>query len=244
MRAINPHIKPKPQRGRHRGSRDMRNFAMEALANHLQDGDSHRVSLAHHLHKDVTGGLVACAAISEMVRQEFDRGGDPDLVHQMLSSLEDTLRQTIRCTRDLTAAEFPPVLKAFGLVSCLQDLIKKISDENCDLFAAISIQGTEPALAQDQRFNLYRILEAMIVSSLQQPHLSQVELVCAFQPKKAEFRIDHNGGNCLLTSGNGTPQVAAIWARTALLGARLQTSSMANGKHRVRLILPLAAVLS
>src|SRR6186997_2748621 len=89
--------------------------ALAPLGSVLHEQDARRVDLAQRLHRDVAGGLVACATMSEMIRHELGQSGENASLSGMLTHLETTLRQTIQVVRDLTGEQIPAVLKTFGL---------------------------------------------------------------------------------------------------------------------------------
>lgn len=93
--------------------RNTATMLLQALRCLVKEEDAQRVDLAHVLHKDMAGGLVACASLGEMMRHELANGGDAASVGRLLGSLDSTLRQTLQLVRDMTEKQFPPVLKAF-----------------------------------------------------------------------------------------------------------------------------------
>src|SRR6188508_1333733 len=96
--------------------------ARAPLGSVLQEQDTRRVDLAQRLHRDVAGGLVACASMSEMIRHELRQTGGNVALTGMLTNLESALRHTIQVVRDLTGEQLPAVLKTFGICGALEQL--------------------------------------------------------------------------------------------------------------------------
>ena len=214
--------------------------SLKALAKALQVQDIRRSEVAKRLHRDVAGGLAACAAVSEMIRHEVEQGGDRAEVDRMLIRLEETLRKTIQHTRELTAEEFPPVLKAFGLVCHLREYLNGLGRAHPATHIRCEVRGEEPSLTQDQRLSLFRILESLTLAAVEQAGANRLNVVCIFGPGQAEFKVENNGAN-LFSGANADIDASAILARVTLLRAKIQTSPRAttSGLHRIKLVMPL-----
>ena len=209
-----------------------------ALARALQVQDTRRSEVAKRLHRDVAGGLAACAAVSEMIRHEVEHGGDRAEVDRMLVRLEETLRKTIQHTRELTAEEFPPVLKAFGLVCHLGEYLKELGREHPEALVRCQVIGEEPSFTQDQRLSLFRILESLTRAAVKRAGASRVYVTCLFGARQAEFKVEHSGVS-LFSGSNAEIDASAILARVTLLGAKIQSSPRATGGlHRIKLVMP------
>lgn len=214
--------------------------SLMALARLLQVQDTRRSEVAKRLHRDVAGGLAACAAVSEMIRYEVEQGGDREAVDRMLVRLEETLRETIQHTRQLTAEEFPPVLKAFGLACHLGEFFKEMGRKHPAVHLRCEVVGDEANFTQDQRLSLFRILESLIVAAVERAGASRLEMICAFGPSEAEFKMEHNGAN-LFSNAKAELDAPAILARVTILGAKMQASPRATGGfHRIKLAMPLS----
>jgi signal transduction histidine kinase len=222
-------IQSAPERTRHTVD------ALAPLGSVLQEQDSRRVDLAHRLHRDVAGGLVACATMSEMIRHELRNGEGNAALAGMLTNLEAALRQTIKVVRDLTGEQLPSVLKTFGIGGALQQVAES-PDSNIQL----TITGEEPSLPLSQRLCLHQILQALLHRIHQHSGAARVEVICLFDPARMEFLIEHGGTDVMRPLSVEDAGLAAIRGRIGLLGGRLLLSrSAGESPRRVRLVVPL-----
>ncbi|MFC5455300.1 hypothetical protein [Prosthecobacter fluviatilis] len=206
---------------------------LQSLSCLLQEEDAQRVDLAHVLHKDMAGGLVACASLGEMVRHELANGGDPAIVTKLLGSLDSTLRQTLQLVRDLTEKQFPPVLKAFGLHVALQQLVRNIGETFAGSIV-LHISGDEPAFDLASRLNLFRIMQSLLKHCVRFADTSWVEVSCRASAEKLEITIDHDGGDSVWTENVDGSEMALVEARCLLLGSRMQLiGSGPGGSSRI-----------
>ena len=209
---------------------------LQALSCLLKEEDAQRVDLAHLLHKDMAGGLVACASLGEMMRHELANGGDTANVGKLLGSLDATLRQTLQLVRDLTEKQFPPVLKAFGLHVALQQLVRNVG-ENFAGSLVLHINGDEPSFDLASRLNLFRIMQALLKHCVRFADTSWVEVTCRASADKLEITIDHDGGDSVWKETGAGSEMAVIEARCALLGSRMQVlESGPGGNSRICLM--------
>jgi signal transduction histidine kinase len=208
--------------------------SLAPLGSVLREQDSRRVDLAQRLHRDVAGGLVACATMSEMIRHELRDSGGNDAALSMLSNLESALRQTIQVVRDLTSEQLPAVLKTFGVSGALQQLA-----EGSGTRIELTISGEEPALPLSQRLCLHEILETLILRIRRGAEASKVEVICMFEPARMEVLIEHDGADVMHAVASDDSTLAAIKGRIALLGGRLLVNRASETPRRVRLVVPL-----
>ena len=209
---------------------------LQALSCLLKEEDAQRVDLAHLLHKDMAGGLVACSSLGEMMRHELAHDGDVASVTRLLASLDSTLRQTLQLVREMTEKQFPPVLKAFGLHVALQQLVRNIG-ENFAGSLVLHINGDEPAFDLASRLNLFRIMQALLKHCVRFANTSWVEVTCRASAEKLEITIDHDGGDSIWKEAVEGSEMAVIEARCALLGSRMQVLGAGpGGSSRVYLM--------
>ncbi len=209
---------------------------LQALSCLLKEEDAQRADLAHLLHKDMAGGLVACASLGEMMRHELANGGNTASVVKLLGSLDSTLRQTLQLVRDMTEKQFPPVLKAFGLHVALQQLVRNVG-ENFAGSLVLHLSGDEPSFDLASRLNLFRIMQALLTHCVRFADTSWVEVTCRASAEKLEITIDHDGGDSIWNEMGSGSEMAVIEARCALLGSRMQVMGAGpGGSSRISLM--------
>ncbi|MBB5033733.1 sensor histidine kinase [Prosthecobacter vanneervenii] len=215
---------------------------LQALRLLVQEEDSQRVDLANVLHKDMAGGLVACASLGEMIRHELANGANTASMGRLLGSLDSTLRKTLQLVRDMTEKQFPPVLKAFGLNVALQQLVRTIG-ENFAGSLVLHINGDEPPFDLASRLNLFRIMQSLLHHCVRYANTSWVEVTCRASADKLEITIDHDGGDDIWRDPVNGSELALIEARCALLGTSLEIMGAGpGGTSRVCLITHAAPV--
>lgn len=201
---------------------------LQTLSCLLKEDDTHRVSLAQLLHKEVAGGLVAGVSLGEMVRHELAQGGDPAKIGGLLATLDSNLRQTLQIVRDMTEDLFPPVLKAFGLNVALQQLVRGLAETFAGSLV-LHINGDEPALDLTRRLNLFRITQSLLRHCVRHANTSWVEVTCRTSAGRLEIIIDHDGSDSIWKDRATDAELAVAEARCLLLGSSLQVISVNPG---------------
>jgi glucose-6-phosphate-specific signal transduction histidine kinase len=208
---------------------------LQALSCLLKEDDARRVELAHLLHKDMAGGLVACSSLGEMVRHELANGGDSASVGRLLASLDSTLRKTLQMVRTMTERQFPPVLKVFGLNVALQQLVRRLAEEFAGSLV-LNINGDEPQFDLARRLNLFHLMQTMLRHCVRNARTSWVEVTCRASAEKLEITIDHDGEDDIWTAADRGGDIALIEARCLLIGTRLEVTRTAAGGSHVSLL--------
>lgn len=209
---------------------------IQALGSFLKEDDASRVELSQLLHKDVAGSLVACASLGEMMRHELAHEADSTNLGKLLTSLDSTLRQTLQLVRDMTEAQFPPVLKAFGLNVALQQLVRSISDGFAGS-VVLNLSGEEPTFDLPSRLNLFRLMQALLRHCIRYANTTWVEVTCLAAQGKLQITIAHDGGDSIWRETETSAELAVIQARCTLLGSRMQIMPAGpGGSSRVSLI--------
>lgn len=215
---------------------------LQALRHLVQEEDAQRVDLAHLLHKDMAGGLVACASLGEMIRHELANGANTASMGRLLGSLDSTLRKTLQLVRDMTEKQFPPVLKAFGLNVALQQLVRSIG-ENFAGSLVLHINGDEPSFDLASRLSLFRIMQSLLQHCVRYANTSWVEVTCRSNAERLEITIDHDGGDDIWRDPANGSELALIEARCALLGTSMEIMGAGpGGTSRVSLVTQPSAV--
>lgn len=211
------------------------------LSSHLKEEDQRCMDISQMLHKEVSGSLVACTSIGEMIRHELSHGADASSVGKLLTSLDANLRQAMQIVREMTERQFPPVLKVFGLNAALQQLVRSISEEFAGSLL-LNINGHEPQFDLARRLNLFHLMQAVLRHCVRHARTSWVEVTCRASAENLEITVDHDGEDDVWTAGNDGADISLIEARCLLLGARLEVMRTATGSTRVGLLVfhPLA----
>lgn len=204
------------------------------LSSHLKEEDQRCMDISQMLHKEVSGSLVACTSIGEMIRHELSHGADASSVGKLLTSLDANLRQAMQIVREMTERQFPPVLKVFGLNAALQQLVRSISEEFAGSLL-LNINGHEPQFDLARRLNLFHLMEAVLRYCVRHAHTSWVEVTCHASPESLEITVDHDGEDDLWTAADSGGDIPLIEARCLLLGSRLEIMRTATGGTRVGL---------
>jgi signal transduction histidine kinase len=215
---------------------------LAALQRSLQEADQHRLDMARRLHRDVAGNLVACSALSEMVRSQLGaaNGNAADMA-ATLGRIDAAVRDALQVVRSLTEEQFPPVLTAFGLNAALQQFVKTtVGGFSCALI--LNVDEDELGLEPARRLNLFRILQVMIRRCMCDSRATVVEVNCVASPRHIDCTIDYDGDPELWSAAARADEIALIRARCRLLGCEFRTSpSPTGGAPRVTLLVPDAA---
>ena len=211
--------------------------AQRALQRSIEGEDLHRLDLARRLHRDVAGNLVACTAMSEMVRHQLGAASTPAGT-ATLALIDKALRDTLQMVRVLTEEQFPPVLTAFGMSAALQQFVKQMVG---GFTGALILHVDEDELKLDpvRRLNLFRLLQTMIRRCVCDARAGVVEVSFVSLNGQIECTIDHDGETDLWSPATDAEELALIDARCALLGCSFRTLSSPTGTTpRVTLSIP------
>lgn len=212
--------------------------AQRALQRSIEGEDLHRLDLARRLHKDVAGNLVACTAMSEMVRHQLGAEAKPAAVANTLALIDKALRDTLQIVRVLTEEQYPPVLTAFGMSAALQQFVKQMVG---GFTGTLILHVDEDELKLDPvlRLNLFRLLQTMIRRCVCDARAGVVEVSFVSLNGQIECTIDHDGETDLWSPATDAEELALIDARCALLGCSFRTLSSPTGSTpRVTLSIP------
>lgn len=190
-----------------------------ALGRALKGEDFRKIDVSNSLHKDVAGSLVACASLGEMMRHEMAHGCNMEKLEQLLGSLDSAMRQALQVVRDLSEGLFPPVLKAFGLHTALQQLVRGITEDFAGSLV-LHINGDETRLDLATRLNLFHILQALLTRCVVHEETSWIEVTCRPAADRMEITIDHNGGEEVWDTEGG--EMAVVQARCLVPGTRME----------------------
>ncbi len=216
--------------------------AAAALQKSVQEADQHRLDMARRLHRDVAGNLVACSALSEMLRGQLAvLDGQAAEAGAALARIDAAIHDALRIVRTLTEEQFPPVLTAFGLNAALQQFVKTTVGS---FSGALILNVDEEDLGLDpaRRLNLFRVLQMMIRRCVCDARATVVEVNCVASPHHVECSIDYDGDPTLWSAAARADELALIKARCGLLGCEFRsTPSPAGNAPRVTLIVPRTA---
>lgn len=205
-------------------------YLLRTLSECLREDDLGRVEISQNLHRDVSGSLVACTSLGEMVRHEIAEGRDPEAIGKLLCSLDAALREALQHVRDLQEKQYPPVLKVFGLAAALQQLVRTQS-ANFAGSMSLHINGEEPKFDIIYRLNLFRLMEALLRQFVVHAGTSWVELSCVTSADRLEFTIDHDGDDRMWSLSGADSEMARIEARCLILGSRINISRTGPGSN-------------
>jgi len=190
----------------------------EALCSGLKhvfcDLDAQSIALATNLHRDVAGTLLASASLGELLRLELDpKLASPKTV-KLLTQLDAALREGLQVVRELTNAQFPPVLKVFGLNAALQQHLPSLRDQFSGS-VTLDTKGQEPVFPLASRLNLFRIVQSLISLCMRCSGASQIAVISQSQKNRIDVAIDHDGSDELWTCPQVAGELAVVRARCA-----------------------------
>lgn len=180
----------------------------------IRDLDAQSIALATNLHRDVAGTLVASAAVAELVRLELDPKLASSKTVKLLTQLDSSLREGLQVVRELTNAQFPPVLKVFGLNSALQQHLPSLRDQFPGS-VTLDTKGEEPELPLASRLNLFRIVQSLISMCISYSGASKIAVISQSQKNRIDVAIDHDGCDELWTCPEVAGELTVVRARCA-----------------------------
>ena len=191
----------------------------------IQADCEQRIALAASLHGAVAGSLVACASMGEIIKLTLEQKEQPAQASEMLTLLDTSMRQALQVIRNLTEAQFPSVLKAFGLNTALQQHISdapKLESGSVILHTT----GEELPIDFDRKLNLFRMIETMLERFLIHANSSPIEIVSRTEEDRMEVSIHFKGAENPWALDNAAMEMAIIEARCLVYDIQLRTSKL------------------
>ncbi|PWJ40804.1 AAA family ATPase [Sediminitomix flava] len=128
----------------------------EYMARVIQAQEKERLRIAQDLH-DSVGGLLSATRMSLQHTMEALPEERQDDGSKVISLLDKTVGEV----RQISHHMMPPVLKRFGFLAALQDLVETLNTST-NLDISLSIWGDDTFLDVDDRVNLYRICQEIL----------------------------------------------------------------------------------
>lgn len=178
------------------------------------DTDARSIALSANLHRNVAGTLVASAAVGELVRLELDPKIASSKTLKLLTQLDAALREALQAVRELTEAQFPAVLKVFGLNAALQQHLPSLKGQFSGS-VTLDTNGEEPVLPLASRLHLFRIVQSLISLCMRYSGASEIAVTSHSQNNRIDVGIDHDGSDELWTCPEVAGELAVVRARCA-----------------------------
>jgi signal transduction histidine kinase len=163
------------------------------------------------------------------------------------SSLEDLQKKTENIlvgVRSLSKALRPPMLKEFGLVSALEELIGSLAQRS-NIKIKFNTKGKPRRLSSNIELTLYRIAQEGIANVMKHSDATSCDLTIIFYPTIIVLKIVDNGkGFKLLRHTSdfakaGKLGLAGMQERTSLIGGKLKIESYLGIGTTILFELPL-----
>lgn len=176
--------------------------------------DAQSIALVTNLHRDLAGTLVTSAAFGELVRLDLDPKLASSKTVKLLTQLDATLREALQVVRELTEAQFPSVLKVFGLNAALQQHLPNLRGQFSGP-VTLETNGEEPVLPLTSRLHLFRIVQSLMSLCMRYSGASKIAITSHSQKNRIEVAIDHDGSDEIWTFPEVAGELAVVKARCA-----------------------------
>lgn len=187
----------------------------------IAQSDARGLALSQRLHKQVGGNLVACIALSEMIRQELSNSQDHSSIGRLAGQLEATLRGSIQDVREICEQQYPPILKAFGLNAALQDLVDRLATHFSGAVVLKSESDDFPMPAL-QLLNLYRLFEELLKHCMDDPQAEMIEILLRCEGRHVRLQVAYEGDLAHWDENHPQPRLKIIQRRCRLLGSHFE----------------------
>jgi len=191
---------------------------VEAL---IAQSDRRGLALSQKLHKQVGGNLVACIALSEMIRQELSHCQDHSSISRLAGQLETTLRESIQDVRAICEQQYPPILKAFGLKAALQDLVDSMVAEFSGA-VVLKIEIDDFPMLAYRALNLYHLFEELLKHCMDDPQAERIEIRLRGDNRHVRLLVAYEGDPAHWDENHYHPRLIIIHSRCRLLGSHFE----------------------
>jgi len=192
---------------------------------HAQEAE--RKALAQELHDGVAQELAALAVISNMLERKAASEKDVSI----LQMLQDGLQRTVNETRRLSYGLHPLVLRERGLISAVEELLKRTRQVHDEVTIDFNRQGwpdSAPARA-DADIAIYRIVQESISNALRHGNPQHIELSLGYKNGALCGKILDDGKGFDASSPHAGLGLASMKDRVLLLGGTIHIRSDDTG---------------
>jgi signal transduction histidine kinase len=209
-----------------------------AAITHSQEEERKRI--ARDLHDDTVQSLIAIGRQIEITRELLD---DPEKAREHLSKLRRIITETIESVRQFSRDLRPLALEDLGLIPALQNLLKRLSQED-GIETQFIMQGAAEGLASDVEVTVYRIVQETLTNVRKHAQASRVQLDIEFLPNQVIVTVSDNGAGFTVPdkatelARSGSFGLMGLQERAQLFGGQLFINSSPGGGTKIKLVVP------
>ena len=220
-----------------------RTAELSALSSHLQQlSEKEKASLARELH-DELGGLLIAAKMDVSWLQKRLPDASPE-VQSRWTRVNKVLDDGVAFKRRTVESLHPTLLDNIGLVSALQ----WITQETCtraglhytEVYPDVDLQ-----LIEDAAIMVFRLVQESLINIVKHARATEVRLEVAVRDDALVILIEDNGAGIDTDRGEAPAAhgLATLRHRASSFGGSYEIDSAPQGGTRVRVRLPLAAIV-
>jgi PAS domain S-box-containing protein len=164
----------------------------------LQISERQQMRIGQDLHDDLGQQLVGIAILAEVLSRELQAQSHPTA--RDAARLAESLRGSIKTTRNLAKSYYPVELERAGLVAALQDLAERtqlLTKVTCTVTA-----GEGFAVEKSAEIHLYRIVQESISNAIKHGHATRITIACVREGDTCTLTIADDGSEFTLTAAS------------------------------------------
>jgi len=201
--------------------------------------EQERRYLAQELHDELGQSISAIKALAVSILQAGDNTRRANDSARTITEVSQRIYDTVR---GLMSRLRPVILDELGLLPALQNLVDDWNEHHGDAFCRLDVSGELPALKEDVKINLYRIVQEALTNVAKHARAGEVAVTLNSCPVREgdglELQIKDNGIGMpeAVTGGLG---LRGMRERAEALGGTFELHNAPEGGVRVRIRIPM-----
>ena len=162
----------------------------QLLTRVVEAQEDERQRIASDLHDSVAQWLVSASYQAQVCLVLLDQHKEEEL-HNDLTVIEETLRDSIKELRQVLAGLRPPALEELGLAHAIRQDMERLTAEGVS--CSLEVDGSAVRLPASVEITAFRIAQETLTNVSKHANASEVSLNLAFKSEELTLRVRDNG---------------------------------------------------
>ena len=224
--------------------RQYRSDIQDYVVSILNSQERERKRVARELHDETAQALIVLGRQIEMA-EEIATG---DELREQLAHLRDAVDGTLQGVRRFTRDLRPPLLEELGLSRSLEILVDRL-DRDEPFEVDLAIIGVPYPLIPEAELGLYRLAQEGLSNARRHSEATHVDVILSYGPRVVMLEVSDDGIGFDAPRDTkellrlGRLGIMGMHERARLLGGRAVIESRARIGTRIRVEIPLSAIV-
>jgi two-component system, NarL family, sensor kinase len=209
----------------------IKELEIQAMRQLIEGQERERGRIAKDLHDSIGAHLSQL----KLYVESNSATRNTDLVHHVAASIDELCMEVREIANDLS----PVILNTLGLTAALQTLAHvQTSDEHLPSIT-LHTAGQEPALSNEQKINLFRIMQELLSNAIRHSGALHITLQALYRQDTVLLSVEDDGKGFDTATGSGGHGIANINSRVEYLGGQILWHSAPGKGASAMITIPL-----